>query len=322
MPDWVYFLTNFLYAAILAGLPLLFGTLGEILTERAGNLNLGVEGMMYMGAILGFWGCYVTNSFAVGLLCAFAAGSLGALIYAFLTVTLKANQNVTGLTLTIFGTGFANFIGENMMLNSPSGSAILSEAAKAQFQAIDMGWLSELSAVGKLLFSHNLFVYMGFFAAIAMGVYLYHTRRGLNLRAVGENPGAADAAGINVSRYKYVNILIGGGLCGLGGAYVSLVTCGGAWTHNCINGLGWIAVALVIFASWSPYRAMLGALVFGALSVLRLYLPAGAVKVPTAIFSMLPFVATALVLVVSSIRMSKNHAQPKGCGVNYFREER
>lgn len=322
MPDWLTYLTNFLYAAILAGLPLLYGTLGEILTEKAGNLNLGVEGMMYMGAIIGFLAGYATGSFALALVGAFLAGSLGALIYAFLTVTLRANQNVTGLTLTIFGMGFANFIGENMMLNSPTGSAILSESVKAQFQTINVPFLSDIPVLGKLFFSHNLFVYVGFGLAIVMGVYLHHTRKGLNLRSVGENPGAADAAGVNVTLYKYVHILIGGGVCGLGGAYVALVTCGGAWTHNCINGLGWIAVALVIFASWSPYRAILGALIFGALSVLRLYMPAGFVRVPTAIFSMLPFIATVVVLVVSSIRMSKEHAQPKGCGVNYFREER
>lgn len=322
MPDWLNYLTNFLYAAILAGVPLLFGTLGEILTEKAGNLNLGVEGMMYMGAIIGFWCGYITDSFALALVGAAVAGALGALIYAFLTVTLKANQNVTGLTLTIFGTGFANFIGENIILNSPTQSAILSESVKAQFATIQIPYLSNIPVLGKLLFSHTLFVYIAFILAIVSGLYLYHTRKGLNLRAVGENPGSADAAGVNVSLYKYVHILAGGAMCGLGGAYVSLVTCGGAWTHNCINGLGWIAVALVIFASWSPYRAMLGGLVFGALSVLRLYMPAGFVKIPTAIFSMLPFVATALVLVISSVRMSKDHAQPKGCGVNYFREER
>ena len=322
MPDGLIYLTNFLYAAVLAGIPLLFGTIGEILSEKAGNLNLGVEGMMYLGAIAGFSVGYSTGSFPLALIGAFGAGALGALIYAFLTVTLKANQNVTGLTLTIFGAGFANFIGENLILNSPTGAAILSDAVKSQFQTINIPYLSSIPVIGKLLFSHTAFGFIAFFAAIVMGYYLYHTRTGLNLRAVGENPAAADAAGVNVVRYKYANILIGGGLCGLGGAYVSLVTCGGAWIHNCINGLGWIAVALVIFSSWSPYRAIVGALVFGALSVLRLYIPAGYVNLPNAIFGMLPFVATIFVLIVSSMRMSKEHAQPKGCGVNYFREER
>jgi simple sugar transport system permease protein len=149
-----------------------------------------------------------------------------------------------------------------------------------------------------------------------------HTRQGLNLRAVGENPAAADAVGIPIDLYKYVHIGLGGGICGLGGAYVSLVTCGGSWTYNCINGLGWIAVALVIFAAWSPYRVLFGSLTFGALSVLRLYIPGTVISIPPAIFAMLPFIATILVLVLTSVRLSREKMQPKGCGVNYFREER
>lgn len=322
---FVDLLIDFLIATVLAGTPLLFGTLGEILTEKSGNLNLGVEGMMCMGAIMGFMAGYYTDSALLVLVCAFAAGMLGALIYTFLTVTLKANQNVTGLTLTIFGTGFANFLGEGMINASPTGSATLSDALKLRFGALKIPVLSELPYVGELLFQYNLFVYLGLAMAIAMGIYLRHTRQGLNLRAIGENPAAADAAGVNVTLYKYVNILLGGGLCGLGGAYIAVVTCGGVWTPNCVNGLGWIAVALVIFVSWSPYRAVMGGLVFGALSILRLYI-AGLtgleIRIPTPIFSMLPFVATAVVLVIGSIRMSREHAQPKSCGVNYFREER
>ena len=323
MPEWVTYLTNFLYAAILAGVPLLFGTLGEILTEKSGQLNLGVEGMMYMGAIIGFGTAYVTGNAALAYVGAFAAGALGALIYAFLTVTLKANQNVTGLTLTIFGTGLANFIGENLILSSETKSAILPDALKAQFGAVRIPLLSDLPVIGKLLFQHTWFVYLGVVLAVLVGLYLYRTRRGLNLRAVGENPAAADASGINVTLYKYVHVLIGGGICGLGGAYVSLVTCGGTWTYNCVNGLGWIAVALVIFASWNPYRAIGGSLIFGGLSVLRLYLSGPIVQtIPTAVFSMLPFLVTAIVLVVTSTRMSMENRQPKSCGVNYFREDR
>lgn len=322
MPNWLIYLTEFLYAAMLAGVPLLFGTLGEILTERSGNLNLGVEGMMYMGAVMGFYAAYTFESAALAFAFAFGAGLLGALIYAFLTVTLKANQNVTGLTLTIFGTGFANFMGEHMIMNSVTKSVILSDATKLKFKGIFIPGLSELPVVGKLFFQQTAFAYLGVALALLMGWYLYRTRRGLNLRAVGENPAAADAAGIHVAGYKYAHILIGGGICGIGGAYVSIVTCGGAWTYSCVNGLGWIAVALVIFASWSPYRALLGALVFGGLSVLRLYLPAGLFQIPSAVFSMLPFIVTAVVLIIASMRMSRENAQPKGCGVNYFREER
>ncbi len=315
-------LVNFLYAATLACVPLLFGTLGEILTEKAGNLNLGVEGMMYMGAVMSFWAGYVTGSPLMALIFGFLAGALGALIYAVLTVSLKANQNVTGLTLSIFGAGFANYIGNSLIMNSPTRAAVLADSVVATFKPLRFGPLSDLPVVGKLLFQHNILVYLGLLAAVLLGLYLNHTRQGLNLRAVGENPAAADAAGINVSRYKYIHIILGGGLCGLGGAYVSLVTCGGNWTYNCVNGLGWIAVALVIFAAWSPYRAILGALVFGALSILRFYMPSSIFQIPAAIYLMVPFLATIAVLVVTSMRMSKEHAQPKGCGVNYFREER
>lgn len=318
----IEYIISFVYAAVLAGTPLLFGTLGEVLTEKSGNLNLGVEGMMYLGAIAGFYAGYVTNSVIAALAMAFVGGALGALIYAVLTVTFKANQNVTGLTLSIFGMGFANFVGENLIATSSTRSAVLSSYVKSAFVPLVIPGASGLPYVGKLLFNYNLFVYLGIVLAIVMGLYLNRTRRGLNLRAVGENPAAADAAGVSVSRYKYIHITIGGGICGLGGAYVSMITCGGSWTYNCINGLGWIAVALVIFASWSPYRAIIGSLVFGALSVLRLYIPASAVNIPIALFAMLPFLMTACVLVVSSARKSRAHAQPKGCGINYYREER
>ncbi len=316
-----YFI-DFLVAAILAGVPLLYGTLGEILTERSGNLNLGVEGMMYMGAVIGFVAAYVTGNAVLAYMGAFAAGALGALIYAILTVTLKANQNVTGLTLTIFGAGFANFVGENLALRTPGGMVILPDVTKALFKELSVPGLSDIPILGKIIFSHTVFVYLGVVIAVVMGIYLFRTRRGLNLRAVGENPGAADAAGINVNLYKYVNIVLGGGICGLGGAYVSIVTCGGTWTYNCVGGLGWIAVALVIFAGWSPYKALLGSLVFGALSVLKLYIPTNVLNIPSAIYNMIPFLATILVLVLTSVRMSREHAQPKGCGTNYFREER
>lgn len=317
--DW---LTAFLYASMLAGVPLLFGTLGEILTEKAGNLNLGVEGMMYMGAVIGFMGGYFFNSPALALIFSFLGGALGALIYAFLTVTLKANQNVTGLTLTIFGTGLANFLGGNMINASPTAAAVVSDSVKAAFRPMNMGALTQIPYIGKLLFNHSIFTYLAVALAILAGWYLNHTRMGLNLRAVGENPGAADAAGVDVNRYKYLHILLGGGICGLGGGYIALVTCGGNWTYDAVAGQGWIAVALVIFAAWSPYKAILGSLVFGALSVLRLYIPNSLVDIPGAVFSMVPFLTTCLVLVISSIRMRRENQQPRSCGVSYFREER
>jgi general nucleoside transport system permease protein len=317
MNETVDYIIKFLYAAVLAGVPLMYGTLGEIITEKAGNLNLGVEGLMYMGAISGFAAGFYTNNPALALLAAFGAGVLGSLIYAILTVSFKANQNVTGLTLTIFGTGIANLFGSNYTTSGALGEGVMSV-----FKAVSIPGLSNLPYVGKLLFSYNSFVYFGVVLCIVLGIYINHTSQGRSLRAVGENPAAADAMGVNVTLYKYVHILLGGGICALGGAYVIIVTCNGLWTYNCINGLGWIAVALVIFAGWSPYRVILGSLVFGALSVLRLYTPASVANIPQAIFMMLPFIATAVVLVVTSIHPSHKHQQPKSCGVNYYREDR
>ena len=315
-------LLAFLYAAILASIPLLYGTLGEILIEKAGNLNLGVEGMMYLGAIFGFLGGFMFDSAAMALLFAFGAGMAGSAIYAFITVTLKANQNVTGLTLTIFGTGVANFIGEIIKDNYPAGTVFITDKVKHVLLPLHLGALSDIPVIGKLLFSHSILSYFVIILAIGMSLYLNRSRSGLNLRAVGENPAAADAMGISVSKYKYIHILLGGGICGLGGVYVSLVTAVGNWQPNIIGGQGWIALALVIFSSWSPTKAIFGALVFGALSVLRLYIPKDVIDIPGAIFSMLPFIVTCLVLIFSSIKQKREHQQPAGCGVNFFREER
>lgn len=319
---------NFVNAAVLAGTPLLFGTLGEILTEKSGQLNLGVEGMMFMGAVSGLAGAWYaerwfgwegTGAALVALLIAFLAGALGALIYAFLTVTLRANQNVTGLTLTIFGTGFANFFGE-LMGKQAGGFVTVKRATKFAFDKMNLGKLSELPVVGKLLFSYNWLVYLSVVVAICMHIFLRHTRKGLNLRAVGESPATADAAGINVTRYKYLATVIGGGICGIGGMYMTMVTTKGVWVHNTVQGYGWLAVALVIFATWSPARAMYCGLIFGGLMMLRLYLPIPGL--PRQIYDMLPYFATIVVLVTLSIRGSKEHAQPNSTGLNYFREER
>ena len=313
---------NFLHAALLAGTPLMFGTLGEIVTEKAGNLNLGVEGMMSIGAIAGFYVGFTTQNIVLAVLGAFLAGLLSALIYAFLTVTLKANQNVTGLTLTIFGVGFANFFGDFLRESAGIDVLKLSDKITNTVQAIHIPVLSDIPYVGKLFFQYNPFVYFGILLCILMGIYILHTRKGLNLCAVGENPGAADAAGVNVTRVKYFNILLGGGVCGIGGAYISLVLCGGIWVTDSVNGLGWIAVALVIFASCNPFKAILGSFIFGAFNILKFYIPKNIVTIPEAIFDMLPFLVTAIVLIVTSIRKSKENTQPAGCGINYFREER
>lgn len=315
-------LINFLFAAIKAGTPLLFGTTGEIITQKSGHMNLGVEGMMFMGAFLGFYAGYHTESLPLALLAAFAIGAFAAFIYAMLTVTFQANQNVTGLTLTIFGTGFAKFFGEKM-ISEAGGSPKLSPKLMEAIAEQPLPFLGEIPVIGKMLFSHNPIVYVAIVVAILCAIYLFKTKVGLNMRSVGENPQAADAAGINVALVKYINICIGGGICGLGGAYLSLINGGGVWNNSSVvNGQGWIAVALVIFASWNPVKAILGSLIFGAFSVLQFYVPKDIITIPNAFYVMLPFLTTTIVLIITSMRKSKKGSQPAACGVNYFREER
>ncbi|MDF2591764.1 MAG: ABC-type transporter, integral rane subunit [Clostridia bacterium] len=308
-------LISFLAAAIVAGTPLLFATIGEIITERSGNLNLGVEGMMLMGAVMGFMVGMMTGNAALALLAAMIAGAFGALIFAFLTITLRANQVVSGLTLTIFGTGFSNFIGQ------PLVGQIAPEGIRLFFRPYTIPVLGNIPVIGPILFRQDAFVYLGYAASILLGIYLYKTSKGLNLRAVGENPGSADAVGINVNLYKYVHTLLGGALCGLGGAYLSLVYVP-AWQEGVTAGRGWIAVALVIFATWNPYKALFGAFLFGGLDIIGFRMQGLGINVSQYFIDMLPYLVTIVVLVVVSMKKSKENAPPKGLGNAYFREER
>lgn len=318
MDFWI----KFIVAAVLAGTPLLFGTVGEIVCEKVGHLNLGVEGMMSIGACAGFMAGYYTDNFLIAVIAAFLAGVLSALIYAVLTVTFMANQNVTGLTLTIFGIGLANFIGMYVLGFSETGTLKLPETITAHMRSVHIPGLSDLPVVGELLFSYNPFVYLGVVVALVMGFYLSRTKTGLNVQAIGENPAAADAAGIQVVKWKYINILLGGGICGIGGAYCSMIINGGVWISNNVGGLGWIAVALVIFANWKPAFAIGGSFVFGALRVLKYYMPKSVIDIPVAFYDMIPFIITALVLVISSMHKSRGVNLPANLGVNYYREER
>ncbi|MBQ8411142.1 MAG: ABC transporter permease [Ruminiclostridium sp.] len=321
---------NFLYYSVRAGTPLLLGTTGEIMTEKSGSLNLGVEGLMAMGAIGGYVVGCATNNFWLALLGAFFFGLLGSLIFAFVTVTMQANQNVTGLALTTFGVGIYRFWGRSLTKDFPS----LDDAPAFKAMVTDSGipLLRDIPYIGKLLFSYNSFVYIAVIIAVVCWIYIRKSRLGLKLRAVGENPGAADACGIKVDLYKYVNILIGGGICGIGGLYLASVTNSGAWNDNWINGMGWISVALVIFSNWSPVRAVFGAYFFGMLQTLlpqkgNLALAFPTVfgwlnVIPNEFYQMLPFFITAVVIIVAGIRKNKKSAEPSAIGLNYFREER
>lgn len=305
----------FLCAAVVSGTPLLFATLGEILIEKAGNLNLGVEGMMLMGAVMGFMVGIKTGNPILALIAAMAAGAFGGLIYAFLTISLRTNQVVTGLALTTFGTGFSSFIGKQLVKQTSA------PAVKAFFKPFPIPGLSNIPAIGPILFNQDILVYLGYLTAIALGIYFYNTSKGLNLRAIGENPNCADAASINITLYKYVHILIGGALCGLGGAYLSLVTVS-SWQDNVVAGRGWIAIALVIFASWNPYKAIIGAYLFGGMGILGFWLQGAGIQISQYLVDMLPYLVTIIILVIISLRKSKKNAPPKSLGNAYFREER
>jgi len=322
----------FISLAIISGTGILFGTLGEILTQKSGNINLGVEGMMFMGAVAGLAGVILIEqafgtslnpilAVLIAIIASFLAGAFGAFIYSVIVISMRAQQNVTGIALTIFGAGVGNFFGP-LLGRGPFGAAVrVSREAMTGFQPINIPFLADIPILGPLLFSHNILIYLAIALAIAMSFFLKHSSVGLNLRAVGESPATADSAGINVIRYKYLATCIGGGICGIGGMYFSMVIFNGIWVHQAVQSWGWVAVALVIFSTWNPLRAILGALIFGGLQVVNLYLPAGH-GIPTQFFVALPFIVTILVLILTSLRRIKEHSPPGHLGQSYFREER
>ncbi|NLK37422.1 MAG: ABC transporter permease [Epulopiscium sp.] len=302
-------------AAIIAGTPLLFATLGELITEKAGHLNLGVEGLMMMGAIIGFIVGLRSQNPALAIVGALAAGSIGSALYGFLTVTLRANHVVTGLTLTVFGQGFASFLGQNVM------GSVIPASIKQFFAPKPIPLLSDIPFLGPIFFRQDILVYCGYLMVVLVTLYLYKTRLGLNLRAVGENAAAADASGINVTAYRYVHIIIGGALCGLGGAYMSLITVP-VWQENVIAGRGWIAVALVIFASWNPIKALIGAFLFGGLNILGFRLQSMGIHISQYLIDMLPYATTIIIVIISTRKNKKEDMAPGDLSNPYFREER
>ena len=324
-------LTSFIHNIIVYNIPLLYGTVGEIVVEKSGSLNLGVEGIMAVGAIFGYvCGCYA-NSLGVGIAVAFLAGVLCGLLFAALTVSLQANQNITGLTLTTFGLGVYFFVGNSL---KAAGWPEMSNYSniKEGFADLAVPLLSDIPLLGRGLFDHNILVYLGILIAVIMWWYLNRTTPGLKLRAVGENPAAADSVGVNVKRMKYLHICLGCGIMAIGGYYMAL-NMSGSFNSSCwINGYGWIAVALVIFANWNPAAAIVGTVFFGFFNTLRVSGSSLAAAfpgtlgwlagVPTQLYQALPFIITAIVLVVTSIRKKEGSGLPASLGINYFREER
>lgn len=323
-------LISLFQAAVVFGTVIMFGCIGEIITEKAGNLNLGVPGIMYLGGIASLASVFIyegsTNApspvvcILLALVSSFAASALGGLVYAFLTITLKANQNVTGLTLTIFGSGVANFFGGSLNTLAGRFEQVAVPVTSAAFRKTSI--LSNIPVIGKLFFSYGFMVYLAIIIAVLTHFFMNHTRRGLNLRTVGENPAAADAAGINVNRNKYLAICIGAGISGFGGAYYVMDYIKGTWANDgSIENLGWLAVALVIFTTWKSKNAIWGAYLFGILFWMFLYIP-GLTRSSQELFKMLPYAVTVIVLIITSLKNSRDKQPPAALGLPYFREER
>ena len=258
--------------------------------------------------------------FLIALVCALLAGALGGLIYSVLTISLRANQNVSGLALTTFGVGVGNFFGGSLSKLS-GGVGQISVATTASAFREKLPLLKDIPVLGDVLFSYGFLTYFAILLSVYLAWYINRTRRGLNLRAVGESPATADAAGISVTRYKYLATCIGGAICGLGGLYFVMEYSGGTWTNNGFGDRGWLAIALVIFARWNPLHAIWGSILFGALYILYLYIP-GLGRSMQEIFKMLPYIVTIVVLVLTSLRKKKEDQPPESLGLPYFREER
>lgn len=326
---------QFLYRAVLLGVPLLYGSTGEILTEKSGHLNLGIPGIMYVGAISGVTGSFIYENacgnnianmnpfFAViiPLLCTIIGSVAMGLIYCFLTVTLHANQNVTGLALTTLGIGLGNFLGASLISITKSEMPSIALTKTSSFFSAKLPFAENLGWFGELFLSHDFLTYLAIAIAIIVSIVLNRTRIGLNLRSVGENPATADAAGINVIKYRYVATCIGSAIAGIGGLQYLMSYATGVWSNNAFGDRGWMAIALVIFALWKPSVAIIGSFLFGALCNANNYIP-GLGTETQELFKMLPYVVTILVLIVTSMRKKREHQPPASLGLNYFREER
>jgi len=318
-------LVAFLAAAISMGIVYLYGAIGETLIEKVGNLNLGIPGIMCLGALGGVIGVNTYISlFTVenimgwlliifSMTFAFLFAALGGLIYAILTVSFQANQNVTGLSLTTFGVGCMKFIGSNI---DQSNLTTASRSISKLFVNYDkLGWF------GEIFLSHGILVYLSIIIAVLVTLFLNKTRRGLFLRSIGESPQTADAQGINVTLYKYMAILVGSGIAGLGGLYYVMDRTGGTtFVEASIEAFGWMSVALVIFSMWKPGISIIGSIVFGGLYILRSFINITPAQIK--LFEIVPYLVTIIVLIVTSILNKKNSQPPASLGVNYYREER
>ena len=325
----------FVPRAVGQGIPLLYGCTGEIVTEKSGGLNLGLPGVMYVGAISGVIGSfYYENSLqgepinaflaiVIPMLCSIAGSALMGLLYSFLVVTLRANQNVTGLAMTTFGVGFGNFFGGSLIKLSGADVPSIALSKTSSCFSAKLPFAGKLGWFGELFLSYGFLAYLAIFTALMVAYVLKKTRVGLHLRAVGENPATADAAGINVTKYKYLSTVIGCIIAGFGGLYYVMDYACGVWSNDAFGDRGWLAIALVIFTLWKADLGILASILFGGLYILYLYLPTGMDHMEyKELYKMIPYVVTLVVLIFTSMRNRREDQPPQSLGLNYFREER
>ena len=326
------FIVSFFPRAVMQGIPLLFGSTGEILTEKSGNLNLGIPGIMYVGGISGVIGAFFYEQSAaqmngflavlIPLLCSLLGSLLMGLLYCFLTVTLRANQNVTGLAMTTFGVGVGNFFGGSLIKLTGSEVPSIALSKTSLFFKTTLPGADSTGWFGELFLSYGFLAYAAILIAIGTSYFLNRTRPGLHLRAVGESASTADAAGINVTKYKYLATCIGSMIAGLGGLYYVMDYADGVWSNNAFGDRGWLAIALVIFTIWRPNTSIWASILFGGLYILNIYLPTGTQMAVKELYKMLPYVITLVVLIIVSLRKKREDQPPASLGLSYFREER
>lgn len=325
----------FIPRAVQQGIPLLFGSTGETITEKSGNLNLGIPGVMYVGAISGVIGSFFYEQACAGkglngflaifipVICSLVGSLLMGLLYCFLTVSLRANQNVTGLAMTTFGVGFGNFFGGSLIKISGADVPSIALSATSSYFSKSFAGAQSAGWFGKIFLSYGFLAYLSIVIALCSAYIFKYTRVGLHLRAVGENPATADAAGINVTAYKYFATCIGCMVAGLGGLYYVMDYACGVWSNDAFGDRGWLAIALVIFTIWKPDLGIFSSILFGGLYILYLYLPTGMDHMELKeLYKMLPYLVTLIVLVATSIRNKRENQPPANLGRNYFREDR
>ena len=328
-------LLSFIPRAIVQGIPLLYGSTGEIVTEKSGNLNLGIPGVMYVGGICGVIGSFVYErtlespsmmnpvlGIAIPVVCCLLGSLLMGLLYCFLTVRLRANQNVTGLAMTTFGVGFGNFFGGSLIKLTGADVPSIALSTTSNLFRTSLPFASALGPVGTLLFSYGFLAYAAVIIAFVASYVLNHTRVGLELRAVGEDPATADAAGIDVTRYRYLATSIGCMIAGHGGLYYVMDYANGVWSNDAFGDRGWLAIALVIFTVWRPSLSVPASMLFGGLYILYLFIPTGTNLATKELYKMLPYIVTIVMLILTSTRNKRENQPPESLGLPYFREDR